>query len=208
MFARIATLVSVVVTALLVNAPALAAGDELPKQIGLSPRFQTPETAVDSGASQLPVDGIEPATTVADLLLNAVEPMTGVLAGGQPTAEMLVLAGDEGYKTVINLRDEGEPGTGEQEVEEAGLRYVSLPIAGAEGLTAENAHAFARVLAEAELPAIVHCGSGNRVGALFALKAYFVDGVGAAEALELGRASGLTSLDSAVQVVLGLSEAN
>jgi hypothetical protein len=43
--------------------------------------------------------------------------------------------------------------------------------------------------------ALVHCASGNRVGALFALKAHFVDGLSVPYSLAFGRTAGLDSLD-------------
>lgn len=140
-----------------------------------------------------PVDGWD------DLLPNPRRPEPGLLSGGQPTLEQLAAARDLGFQSVINLRGEGEPGAGRAEVEDLGLAYLSVPIEGAAGLSEENARAFAAALAAAERPAIVHCGSGNRIGALFALKAFYVDGMGADEAYELGQRNGLTRLSGAVR---------
>ena len=42
----------------------------------------------------------------------------------------------------------------------------------------------------------------NRVGALIALKAFFVDGIPADEALELGKQHGLTRMEAATRRVL------
>ncbi len=140
------------------------------------------------------------------LLPNPRRPAPGVLSGGQPSAEQLAAARDLGFRTVVNLRSEGEPGSRAADVEALGMTYVELPIRGAEGLTEDNARAFAEILAAAERPAMVHCGSGNRVGGLFALKAYYVDGLAAEEALVLGRESGLTRLAGAVRSHLELAD--
>ncbi len=78
------------------------------------------------------------------------------------------------------------------------MAYVDVPIEGAAGLSEDRAMQFADALAEAERPVVVHCGSGNRVGALFALKAYYVEGKSADEALQIGRDAGMTRLESAV----------
>ncbi len=134
-----------------------------------------------------------------DLLPNARRPFEGIVSGGQPEPEQLATARDLGFKTVVNLRAAGEPGSRREEVEALGLVYLEIPIAGAEGLTAENALAFAAALEEAERPALVHCGSGNRAGALFALKAFHADGKSAEEALAIGKAAGLTRLEGAVE---------
>ncbi|MDR5880476.1 hypothetical protein [Caballeronia sp. LZ032] len=52
------------------------------------------------------------------------------------------------------------------------------------------------------LPVIVHCGSGNRVGALFALRAAWVKGVDVPKAIEIGRQHGLTKLEDDVRRIL------
>ena len=78
------------------------------------------------------------------------------------------------------------------------MDYVALPIRGAEGLTEDNARAFSTALEAAERPLLVHCASGNRVGALFALKAFYVDGVDPDEAMAIGESTGLTRLSKAL----------
>ena len=47
-------------------------------------------------------------------------------------------------------------------------------------------------------PTVLYCGSSNRVGALLALKAYWLDGADPEDALELGRAAGMTRLEGRV----------
>lgn len=138
---------------------------------------------------------IDPLT----LLPNAKQPEEGLLLGGQPTVEQLEQARDLGFQTVINMRGTDEPGPARDDVEALGMTYVALPVAGAEGISEENARALAVALDKAEGPVIVHCGSGNRVGALFALKAHYVDGATAEEALQLGLDYGLTRLEPVVK---------
>lgn len=116
----------------------------------------------------------------------------------------LEAARDAGYETVINLRLETEPGAKREEVEGLGMGYVALPIAGKEGLTRENAQELAWALGEATSPVLLHCGSSNRVGALLALKAFYIDGMEPRDALELGLESGLKSLEPEVRQQLGL----
>lgn len=126
----------------------------------------------------------------------------GILTGGQPSEEQLQLARDQGVRTVVNLRTDGESQIDREEVEAAGLQYFSLPIEGAAGLTEANARLLAQTLEEAELPVMVHCGSGNRVGALFALKAFYSDGATPEEAFETGRRAGMTRLEGEVRRIL------
>jgi uncharacterized protein (TIGR01244 family) len=133
----------------------------------------------------------------AELVRNPRVPRDGVLSGGQPSPEQLEAASKAGFETVINIRVPGEPGTDtEQElVESLGMTYVSLPVRGTAGMTEENARALAKALDEAEHPVLLHCGSGNRIGGLFALMAYHLDDKTVEEALAFGKEAGLTGLE-------------
>ena len=139
-------------------------------------------------------------------LPNGRVPFDSTLTGGQPTFEQLKKAGETGFKAVINLRTAGERPDPEQEstwVERFGMKYFHIPVAGAKGLTVQNAQLFAEVLSKTEnYPLIVHCKSGNRVGAIFALKAFHIDGKSKEEALLIGESAGLKSLTKAVEKVL------
>lgn len=147
------------------------------------------------------------APAPADLLRNGVMVAEGVLAGGQPTEEQLAELANAGYRTVINMRLPDEQGNTQADaVEAAGMRYVTVPVEGAAGLSEERAKAFAEALDAAERPVVVHCGSGNRVGALFALKAYYVDGVPADEAIQFGLDAGMTQLEGPVREHLSAAE--
>lgn len=121
-----------------------------------------------------------------------------VLSGGQPTVEQFEQAAAAGFRTVVNLRTPGEEGVWDEapKAEELGLRYVAIPVAGVEGLTVENARDLAEIFDDpGARPLMIHCGSGNRIGALFALKAYHLDGESTEAALEIGRNAGLTRLE-------------
>jgi protein tyrosine phosphatase (PTP) superfamily phosphohydrolase (DUF442 family) len=73
----------------------------------------------------------------------------------------------------------------------------------AKGLTLKNTKALASELLNTEdYPLIIHCKSGNRVGALFSLKAFYIDQKSAIESIKIGKKAGLTSLESAVQGML------
>lgn len=143
-----------------------------------------------------------------ELLPNAVSPEEGVLAGGQPSLEQLAALREAGYATVINLRTEAEGGTERGDVEALGMSYATLPISGAEGLSSENALAFAAIFDAAERPVVVHCASGNRVGALFALKAFYADGASPEEALTIGLDAGMTRLEAPVREHLAAASAS
>ena len=139
-------------------------------------------------------------------LPNGLVPFDNTLTGGQPTFDQLKKASETGFKAVINLRTDGELPDPEQEstwVEGFGMKYFHIPVAGAEGLTLENTKLFAEVLSKTEnYPLIVHCKTGGRVGALFALKAFHIDGKSKEEALLIGERAGLSSLAPAVKKIL------
>lgn len=142
----------------------------------------------------------------ANLLPNQVEVSEGILTGGQPSLEQLESLREAGYHSVLNLRTEGEEGPAREEVEALGMAYERLPIEGESGLDEANARRFAELLEAMDRPLVVHCGSGNRVGALFALKAYYVDGLDVEAALEAGRRAGLTRLEDTVRQRLAAAE--
>lgn len=130
---------------------------------------------------------------------NAKVTQSGLLVGGQPTRTQLEAIEQAGYRTVINLRTESERGDeGERAaVERMGMKYFSIPVAGAAGLTEPNARALAKALqAQDALPAVVHCSTGQRVAALLGLKAFVVDRMSASAAIDLAKGLGLTALEA------------
>jgi uncharacterized protein (TIGR01244 family) len=137
---------------------------------------------------------------------NACTPADGLCTGGRPSQDHLQQAQARGVRTVVNLCPHSEP-CGYDEpalVHSLGMHYVNIPIAGPADLTTENAQRLASALAEAGPghPVLVHCASGNRVGALFAVKARRIDGLGVEEALAVGRSAGLKAMEPAVRQLL------
>lgn len=120
---------------------------------------------------------------------------------GQPSAEAIAKLRSAGITVLIDLRpDEETPDLDEKAVTQAaGLSYRALPIASPADLTRENVAAFDRMLKEsASQGVLMHCASGNRVGAMLALRARWIEGKSPEEALAIGKASGLTSMAPAV----------
>ncbi len=133
---------------------------------------------------------------------NARVTKTGLLIGGQPTPEHLKTIHEAGYRMIVTLRTDGERGDeGEQAaVERMGLKYVSIPVAGAEGLTEDNARALDEALGGVDvLPAVVHCSTGQRVSALLGLKAFVVDRMSAAAAIDLAKSLGMKEFEAALR---------
>jgi uncharacterized protein (TIGR01244 family) len=123
-------------------------------------------------------------------------------ASGQPSAEAITQLKGQGITTVIDLRPDAEtPDLDEKAVaEKAGLKYRMLPIAGAADLTRENVLRFDQLLKEtAAENVLIHCASGNRVGAMLALQARWLQGKSAEESLAIGKAAGMTGLANDVQ---------
>ena len=144
------------------------------------------------------------AKTIA-VAADDVRADAGALAGqrsvsmGQPDEAILAAARDAGFVAVIDLRTAGEERGFDEPaaVEALGMEYHSLEIAGAKGVTFDNARALDDILAGIDGPVLLHCQSGNRVGALTALRAS-MQGASDEEALKIGRAAGMTRLEGAV----------
>lgn len=138
-------------------------------------------------------------------LPNVRYPLPGVCSGGRPSPEDFASAARQGTRTVINLCPPSEPCPYDEPtlVASLGMRYVNIPVAGAAGLTRENVEALDSALRESG-KTLLHCASGNRIGALLALKACWIDDHPSWKALQIGIDGGLTALEPAVRVLLGL----
>ena len=139
---------------------------------------------------------------VAPLSWGANEmPAENRYVGGQPSAADLQRLAASGVRHVINLRPAAEQ-TGYDEsaaVTAEGMQYHNLPVAGAADISFANAQALDALLADiGDEPVLLHCASGNRVGALIALRAGLA-GSDPEEALQQGREWGLTSLEGVVR---------
>jgi uncharacterized protein (TIGR01244 family) len=142
-----------------------------------------------------------------DELLNARDPLPGLRTGGvPPTMEVFAKLQQAGFVTVVDLRPEPElAATARGGTEAAGMTYVQIPVTSDADLDLATARALDAVLGDpARWPVVVACASGNRSGALLAVRAFWLQGKPAAEALALGKAAGLTKLEPSVRQLLGL----
>ncbi len=139
-------------------------------------------------------------------MTDILQPLPGVFAAAQPSPGQLASLAAEGIRTVINLRAPNEQVEFDEasEVENLGLRYVSIPISGPQDVTHENAARFSRELEDALSAGdvLVHCATANRVGAMLALDQGLTRGKPMAEALAIGRAGGLVTLEPKVTAML------
>ncbi len=129
--------------------------------------------------------------------------------GGQPDeAAFKRLAEEAGITTVVNLRqpqelerlDFDEPAL----VEELGLRYVNIPIT-PDAFSTEDVDRFAEVLAETKGPVLLHCGSSNRAGGMWATYLARHRGFALEEAISRGRRAGLNR-DPMIEAVRRVAE--
>ncbi len=142
---------------------------------------------------------------MSDIIANALHPDPGTICCGRMDAIALAAAKAAGVSRVIDLLPENERAGFDEAAACAALQldYAWLPIAGAADLSRENIAAFDRLLAAVPAPRVlVHCASGNRVGALYALRASWLQGKSPLQALALGRAHGLTKLEPVVAQLL------
>lgn len=132
-------------------------------------------------------------------------PTPSLITGGQPTPADFEAMAKAGLKHIVNLRPETEDAGFDERALAAklGLSYTVVPVTGAGDFTAERARELDAALAKAgNEPTIVHCASSNRVGGLLALRAAWVQGKSADEAMAFGRAGGLTKMEPIVQQLL------
>lgn len=126
-------------------------------------------------------------------------PVAGVATAGQPDASAWGALAREGFKSVVDLREPSEP-RGHDEVGEiarAGLRYLPLPVSH-ESLGDRQFDVLRDFLREpGNRPALVHCQSANRVGALVLPYLVLDVHIPLEEAKRLADAVGLRSPDYA-----------
>src|SRR6266702_684749 len=109
-------------------------------------------------------------------VLNAREPLPGLVTGGQPELQHLAALKAAGCDVVVDTRDpmEPQPFDAPAAVRQAGLSYVNIPMthgANEDGTFDAVRRALRDVTAKRQ-SAFVYCNSGNRVGA--ALIPYFM----------------------------------
>ena len=147
------------------------------------------------------------AKTAADLSIrNFSQPLPNVVCSGQPTKEQFDALAAAGVQRVLHLRRKSEQGTGWEEARaaEVGLPFERLEIAGGPGLTRANVEAFAKLLASyGDDKVLVSCATSNRVGAMFALKAAWLEGTDKEAAMALGQQAGMKGLTPTVGKLIG-----
>lgn len=152
------------------------------------------------GSSLAWADGVSSKLSSLEIT-NLQHPLENIYASGQPAEESFSALAQAGIQVIVNLRPQVEQDWNEQAVVESlGMRYINLPIAGSGGVTHDNAKKLAVILAELEgKQVLVHCSSGNRVGALTALNSFEKNDGDLNAAIDEGKKWGLTALEPFVR---------
>ncbi len=136
------------------------------------------------------------------------QPMTladkNVYLGAQPTrADFAAAARYPGIRTVLDLRRESENrGFDEaRQLNELDVEYQNVPCGGPEQLTDEVLDRSLHVIETGQRPLLVHCASGNRVGAVWMAWRMLKNGYSEERALAEAREVGLRN-DGFIPVVL------
>lgn len=133
-----------------------------------------------------------------------VEPVDGITSAGQPDEKALKVFADSGYRVVIDMRGPDEDrGMDDFEgaVEATGMQYLALPIVREDQVSLETAAKLDALLQGIDGPVLIHCASGNRVGAVLALRRS-LNGASDEESLRFGKDAGMTRLEPRVREVL------
>lgn len=152
-------------------------------------------------ATQAPAQSPTPQVASSTAGLDAFrQPRENLWTGGRPSdADLDAFAATPGG-LVISLLSADELGDEAERVAARNLGFLLIPITGAVDLTEDNARKLGEALRNHEgQPVLLHCGSGNRAGALLAMEAFYVRGENVEAAIALGKNAGLTSLESAVR---------
>lgn len=127
-------------------------------------------------------------------VINWLEVEPQVYSAGQPDAAAWAEIAAAGVTTVVNLRPRAEQAEDEQaQVEAAGMSYHYWPVASLDDLSVEMAQQLHQLLDQQPQGLLVHCASGNRVGALFAMEQHIM-GHNVEDSMARGRTAGLTKL--------------
>jgi uncharacterized protein (TIGR01244 family) len=120
-----------------------------------------------------------------------------VACGGATTPEAFTELKKLGFKSILNLRREQEPGAdipgAKAAASGAGLKYIHIPFDAANPDPKIADTFIVAVTDKANHPVYIHCGSANRVGAMWMIKRVVVDGWEIPRATEEAVAIGLTN---------------
>ena len=139
-----------------------------------------------------------------DTVVNKLEPCEcgnvknihrygNIYLAGQPQPDDFRIAHEMGIKSILSIREQSELDWDEKKVvEDLGMNYFHIPFRGPKKLT-DDVFAKTRKLFtdKAKQPIMVHCGSANRVGAVWLAHRVLDDGITEEAALAEAKKVGL-----------------
>ena len=131
-------------------------------------------------------------------VVNAAEPLPGLVTGGQPSLAQLQAFKRAGGQAVLDIRDpmEPQPFRTPDDVTAAGLEYARIPVSAATRTDATLAAVRAAVQSAVGKKALLfYCNSGNRVGATLVPYLMLDRGMDETTAVELAMQCGLRSAE-------------
>lgn len=130
-----------------------------------------------------------------------------------PAAPDLQSLAEDGFKSIVNMRQAGEQGeklspeAEAQAARESGLDYLHFPVSPPD-LTSANARDFATRLEHLPAPVALHCASGRRASLMGLASWALQNESDAATAAQRGRACGLEVSESDLAPLVDASRAD
>lgn len=112
-----------------------------------------------------------------------------VTVGPQPSENEIQQLSQQGFKTVVNFRTEGEdeqplsPDAEGEKVKAAGLKYLHIPVS-MKSMGTELVDQFREKYPELPKPVFAHCKSGKRAGAMVMMHMAVEKGMSGEETLQ------------------------
>jgi protein tyrosine phosphatase (PTP) superfamily phosphohydrolase (DUF442 family) len=163
--------------------------------------------------SLLVLSSISTANETPDTLKtikNFRQPSANHYAAGQPTATQYSQLAAAGIKHIISFRPFSEtPELDEQSLSSAaGISFHHIPIAGPTDFNMKNILLLDNTLANiGNNKVLLHCASSNRVGAMMALRANWLQNSSKVQAIQIGMDYGMTGLKPTIESIIDNSAA-
>ena len=167
MFSR--SICSLAVSFLILTSVTTRAETTLADQPTTAKKVATKEAATKAAASKKKTPKKEALVKKQLGEMRPVHALGDIYLTGQPSTEDLTLMKQQGIKTVITLRKADEVSWDEATaVEQLGMKFVQVPFRQPEELKANIFDDVLKVLRDKKRgPTVLHCGSANRVGAIW-----------------------------------------
>ena len=161
----------------------------------MSIRFAASTLVISALAAAMAAAQVKKSDVPGITNFSRVDATVGCGGATQPAA--MAELKKHGFMTVINLRLSTEQGAdvdaGRAAAESTGLKYIHLPFDAAKPDPKLVESFLTAVADKSNQPVYIHCGSANRVGAMWMIKRALQDGWEIDKAREEAEAIGLTN---------------